>query len=214
MIPATRPGPAMSRRTTVHVVDDDGAVRDSLCLLLRLHGFAPQPHASGDAFLAEVGEAAPAAIVLLDLRMPGMSGADVQAALAARELKWPVIMLTAHGDAASARNALKAGAVDFIEKPVDDTVLLAAIEHAAAEAEAADAVAARRAETERRLARLTPREREVLAMVVDGRHNREVAQALGISPRTVEVYKARLMDKLDVERLPDLIRLALETAPK
>lgn len=204
----------MSRRTTVHVVDDDAAVRDSLCLLLRLHGYAPQPAPSGEAFLAELGDAAPAAIVLLDLRMPGMSGADVQAALAARNLKWPVIMLTAHGDAASARNALKAGAVDFIEKPVDDAALLAALEHAAAEAEAADAVAARRAETERRLARLTPREREVLAMVVDGRHNREVAQALGISPRTVEVYKARLMDKLDVERLPDLIRLALETGPK
>ena len=204
----------MTRRITVHVVDDDAAVRDSLCLLLRLHGYLPRPHVSGEAFLEDLDDAAPAAIVLLDLRMPGMSGSDVQSALVARKLAWPVIMLTAHGDAASARNALKAGACDFIEKPVDDAVLLAAIETAAAEAEAVDATAARRAETERRLARLTPREREVLAMVVDGRHNREVAQALGISPRTVEVYKARLMDKLDVERLPDLIRLALETGPK
>ena len=89
-------------------------------------------------------------------------------------------------------------------------MLLAALEHAASDAEAADAAAARRTETERRLARLTPREREVFAMVVAGRHNREVAAALGISPRTVEVYKARLMDKLDVERLPDLIRLSLD----
>ena len=203
----------MPSRINVHVVDDDDAVRDSLCLLLRLHGYVPRPHASGDAFLAAIGDAPSAAIVLLDLRMPGTGGAGVQAALAERNVRWPVIMLTAHGDAASARNALKSGACDFIEKPVDETVLLAALEHAAAEAEAADAAAARRTETERRLARLTPREREVFAMVVAGRHNREVAAALGISPRTVEVYKARLMDKLDVERLPDLIRLSLDSAP-
>ena len=203
----------MPSRITVHVVDDDDAVRDSLCLLLRLHGYVPRPHASGDAFLAAIGDAPSSAIVLLDLRMPGTGGAGVQAALAERNVRWPVIMLTAHGDAASARNALKSGACDFIEKPVDETVLLAALEHAAAEAEAADAAAARRTETERRLARLTPREREVFAMVVAGRHNREIAAALGISPRTVEVYKARLMDKLDVERLPDLIRLSLDSAP-
>ena len=112
--------------------------------------------------------------------------------------------------AASARNALKAGACDFIEKPVDETVLLGALAHAEAQQQAAHASLVRRTETERRLARLTPREHEVLAMVVEGRHNREVAQALGISARTVEVYKARLMDKLDVDRLPDLIRLTLE----
>jgi len=200
----------MPNRITVHVVDDDDAVRDSLCQLLRLHGYVPRPHASGDAFLAAIGDAPSSAIVLLDLRMPGTGGAGVQAALTERNVRWPVIMLTAHGDAASARNALKSGACDFIEKPIDETVLLAALEHAVSDAEAADAAAARRTETERRLARLTPREREVFAMVVAGRHNREVAAALGISPRTVEVYKARLMDKLDVERLPDLIRLSLD----
>jgi RNA polymerase sigma factor (sigma-70 family) len=203
----------MPSRITVHVVDDDDAVRDSLCLLLRLHGYVPHPHVSGDAFLAAIGDAPASAIVLLDLRMPGTGGAAVQAALAERNVRWPVIILTAHGDAASARNALKSGACDFIEKPVEEAALLAALEHAAAEAEAAEAAAARRTETARRLARLTPREREVFAMVVAGRHNREVAAALGISPRTVEVYKARLMDKLDVERLPDLIRLSLDSAP-
>jgi two-component system response regulator FixJ len=201
----------MPKRLTVHVIDDDSAVRDSLCLLLRLHGYAPMPHESGDAFLAQLDASPAGAIVLLDLRMPGASGADVQAALSTRDLHWPLIMLTAHGDAASARNALKAGACDFIEKPVDDAILLRALESAAAEADAVAVRAARRAETDRRLARLTPRERQVLALVVEGRHNREVAQELGISPRTVEVYKARLMDKLDVERLPDLIRLSLET---
>lgn len=200
----------MPNRPDIHVVDDDAAVRDSLCQLLRLHGYASKAFASGEAFLASLHSAQPGGIVLLDLRMPGKSGAEVQADLTARGLRWPVIMLTAHGDAASARNALKAGACDFIEKPVDGAVLLSALADAAAEAEAAEAAAARHAETDRRLARLTARERQVLTMVVDGRHNREIAQALGISPRTVEVYKARLMDKLDVERLPDLIRLSLE----
>lgn len=204
----------MSSRLTVHVVDDDDAVRDSLCLLLRLHGYAPRPSVSGEAFLAELDDGLTNAVVLLDLRMPGMGGAEVQAELGSRNLHWPVIMLTAYGDATSARNALKAGAWDFIEKPIDDAVLLSALEKAAAEAEAAGASAARRTEIERRLARLTSRERQVLAMVVDGQQNREIAQALGISPRTVEVYKARLMDKLGIERLSDLIRLSMERGLK
>lgn len=201
-----------AHRLAVHVVDDDDGVRDSLCLLLRLHGFAPVPFASGEAFLAAAGEqpADARAIVLLDLRLPGMTGAQVQTTLATQRPHWPVVILTAHGDVASARTALKAGACDFIEKPVDETILLGALAHAEAQQQAAQATLVRRTETERRLARLTPREHEVLAMVVEGRHNREVAQALGISPRTVEVYKARLMDKLDVDRLPDLIRLTLE----
>lgn len=205
----------MPTRLTIHVVDDDDAVRDSLCLLLRLHGYAPRPWPSGDAFLAaaDIAAAATPAVVLLDLRMPGRSGAQVQAELGARGARWPVIMLTAHGDAGSARNALKSGALDFIEKPVDESVLLSALENAADVVAAAEQGAARKLDTERRLARLTPREREVFAMVVAGRHNREIAAALAISPRTVEVYKARLMDKLDVERLPDLIRLSLDAEP-
>ncbi|MFO1412677.1 MAG: response regulator [Burkholderiales bacterium] len=202
----------MATRPTVHIVDDDAAVRDSLRLLLRLHGYACIQHASGDLFLDAVEPDQPVGIVLLDLRMPGRSGTEVQAELAARGMAWPVILLTAHGDAASARATLKAGAVDFIEKPIDDELLLAALGQATALAAAAEENAAKKAETDRRLARLTPREKQVLAMVIDGRHNREVAAALGISPRTVEVYKARLMDKLDVERLPDLIRLSVEHA--
>jgi FixJ family two-component response regulator len=198
-------------RPLVCVVEDDAGVRDSLCLLLRLHGFAGRPYATGEAFVADIGALGTAGtpVVLLDLRLPGMSGAQVQAELASRRLHWPVIMLTAHGDASSARNALKAGASDFIEKPIEESILLAALEAALAERDAADAARARQEEAARRFSRLTEREREVLAMVVAGKHNREVARELGISPRTVEVYKARLMDKLGVDRLPDLIRLAL-----
>ena len=198
-------------RAVVYIVDDDDGVRDSLQILLRLHGYAATSFASGEAFVASLDtpSARNGGVVLLDLRLPGMSGAQVQAELAARKLPWPVVILTAHGDVASARNALKAGASDFIEKPIQESVLLAAIEHGVAQQREAETGAMRKADFERRLARLTPREREVLAMIVEGRHNREVAQVLGISPRTVEVYKARVMDKLDVERLPDLIRLTL-----
>jgi RNA polymerase sigma factor (sigma-70 family) len=195
----------------VYIVDDDSGVRDSLEILLRLHGYAVMSFSTGEALLTSLDDSRAAAggVVLLDLRLPGISGAQVQAELAARKVQWPIVMLTAHGDVASARNALKAGAIDFIEKPIQEPVLLAALEHGISRQRAIESDVARKADFERRLARLTPREREVLAMIVEGRHNREVAQVLGISPRTVEVYKARVMDKLDVERLPDLIRLTL-----
>jgi FixJ family two-component response regulator len=195
----------------VYIVDDDAAVRDSLEILLRLHGYPARSFASGEAFLVALDkhDLRTGGVVLLDLRLPGIGGAQVHAELAARGIAWPIVILTAHGDVASARNALKAGASDFIEKPIQEKVLLAALAHGADRQRAVDSVAARKADVERRLARLTPREREVLAMVVEGRHNREIAGVLGISPRTVEVYKARVMDKLDVDRLPDLIRLTL-----
>jgi len=195
----------------VYIVDDDNAVRDSLGILLRLHGYESMSFATGEEFLAAIDrhELRTGGVVLLDLRLPGISGAQVQTELSTRRIGWPIVMLTAHGDVTSARNALKTGASDFIEKPIQENVLLAALGHGTSQQRAADSDAARKAEVERRLARLTPREREVLAMVVEGRHNREVAQVLGISPRTVEVYKARVMDKLDVDRLPDLIRLTL-----
>ena len=198
--------------SAVYIVDDDAAVRDSLAILLRLHGYAAVSFATGEAFLGALdkGELRSGGVVLLDLRLPGIGGAQVHAELIERRIEWPVVVLTAHGDVASARNALKAGAADFIEKPIQESVLLAAIAEGAQRQRAIDSDVAHKADVERRLARLTSREREVLAMVVEGRHNREVAQVLGISPRTVEVYKARVMDKLDVDRLPDLIRLTLK----
>jgi FixJ family two-component response regulator len=177
-------------RPVVCVVEDDASVRDSLCLLLRLHGYTGRPYATGEALVADADALAAAGtpVVLLDLRLPGMSGAQVQSELARRGLHWPVIMVTAHGDAASARNALKAGASDFIEKPVEEPVLLSALAAALAQRDALDMTRARREDASKRFARLTARERQVLKMVVGGLHNREVARELGISPRTVEVY--------------------------
>ena len=200
---------AGSMRQIVYIVDDDNAVRDSLSLLLGLRGYATKAFSTGDEFLAAVDAATPGC-VLLDLRMPGTEGLGVQSALAARGIRMPVIVLTAHGDAASARAALKAGAFEFLEKPVDDALLGKTIEAALAQDAQARATAERREMLTRQLERLTPREREVLERVVRGRHNREIALEFGISPRTVEVHKARVMDKFQVERMPELIRIALE----
>lgn len=197
------------RAPVIAVVDDDDGVRDALGLLLRLHGCETRDFASGDRFLEWVG-GEPVDCVLLDLKMSGRSGLDVQAELTRRGLRYPVVMLTAHGDVATTRAALKAGAFDFIEKPFDDEVLLRTIGAATQTSAAQRARDERDARFARDLGRLTAREHEVLGHVLAGRHNREIAALMAISPRTVEVYKARIMDKLNVDRLPDLIRLALE----
>lgn len=197
------PGPV------VFIVDDNDAVRDSLGLLLGLRGYSARGYANGKALLSSVDRSARGCI-LLDLRMPDMDGLEVQAELAARGIKVPIIIMTAHGDVASARAALKAGAFDFLEKPIDDSLLSATIEAALTRDLETSNRADQQTVLQAKLARLTPREREVLHLVVHGRHNREIAAELSISPRTVEVYKARVMDKLQVDRLPDLIRIALD----
>jgi len=193
---------------TVYIVDDDDAVRDSLSLLLDLRGFRTRTFASAEAFLEALSPELRGCAVV-DLRMPGMGGAALQEELARQAPTLPVIIVTAHGDISAARRTLKAGAVDFIEKPIDDEQLIAAI-RAALDREAKErAQVVRAAELAQRLSRLTTRERQVMDLVVAGRHNREVAAELGISPRTVEVYKARLMEKLQIRRMPDLVRLVL-----
>lgn len=194
---------------TVFIVDDDAPVRDSLAMLLELKGYHTRTYPSAEEFL-ERYRPEWAGCLVLDLRMGGMSGIDLQAELARRGIGLPVILVTAHGDVATTRTALKAGAVDFIEKPIDDEALLTAIAAAMNSDTRARRAAAERAATGERLARLTPREREVLDRVAGGRHNREIAAELGISPRTVEVYKSRLMEKLQVDRIPELIRLVLD----
>jgi len=193
----------------VYIVDDDDAVRDSLDVLLRMRGYRTRPYATGAAFLDAVETDVPGCIIL-DLRMPAPDGLEVLKRLRGRGIDLPIVVLTAHGDAASARAAFKGGAFEFLEKPLDDAALVAAIEAATRAGTAAYALRQRRAELQRRLARLTAREHEVLLHVLAGRHNREIAAVLDISPRTVEVYKTKLLDKLQVDRLPALIRVALE----
>jgi RNA polymerase sigma factor (sigma-70 family) len=148
--------------------------------------------------------------VLIDLRLEGIDGLQLQARLSERQITMPVIFVTAHGDVGTARDALKAGAFDFIEKPVDNDRLLALVGVAISRDAEAAQKQAQTAQLASRLQRLTQRERQVMDHVVAGKHNREIAAELGISPRTVEVYKARLMDKLDVRRVADLVKLALE----
>jgi RNA polymerase sigma factor (sigma-70 family) len=193
---------------TVFVVEDDEAVRTSLRTLLRLKGLASEGFASAEEFLA-AWQPRWAGCLVVDLRMPGMSGLELLGRLRELGCDLPAIVITAHGDVANTRSSFRAGAVDFFEKPVDNEALLAAIREALERSAERRRDAREREEIAERLARLTVREREVLDLVAAGRHNREIALALGISPRTVEVYKARLMEKLRVRRVPDLVRLVL-----
>jgi two-component system, LuxR family, response regulator FixJ len=191
---------------TVYVVDDDRAVRDSLLLLLQLKGFTAEGFPSADAFLDAVRPDRPGCLVL-DLRMPGIDGLELQALLNERGVAIPVIIVTAHGDVAAARAAFIAGAVDFLEKPVDEEVLFAAItaslDRDRLRRNADEATVSLQA----RLARLSGRERDVMWLVADGHQNREIGAMLGISPRTIEIYKARMLEKLQVRGLPELLRM-------
>jgi FixJ family two-component response regulator len=191
----------------VYVVDDDASVRDSLALLLGLRGFRSALFASAEDFLAAL-EPEWKGCLLTDLRLPGISGLELQQELKRRGTALPLVIITGHGDIAAARAAFKSNAVDFIEKPFDDASLLAAIE-AAFELEQTRTSAVRdRARREQAWALLTERERTVAELIVVGLHNRDIAEQLGISPRTVEVHKARIMDKTGARSLADLIRLA------
>lgn len=194
---------------TVFVVDDDAGIRDALSLLISLRGLRAQVFASAEDFLATY-QPQWRGCLLADLQMPGMSGLDLQAELKARGHTLPVIVLTAHGDVATTRAALKNGALDFLEKPVDDAVLIDVLGNAIRiDAERHTAEQARSATAER-LARLTPRERDVLRLLARGQQLREIAQQLDISPRTVEVYKARMMEKLGCRTLADVVRIGAE----
>ena len=192
----------------VYIVDDDAAVRDSLSLLLGLNGFHTLPFASADDFL-RVFDTTWSGCLLLDIRMPGIDGLALQALLNEREIALPIIFMTAHGDVPTVRTALKSGAVDYLEKPVDPDAMLAAV-RAALEADSAERnKVARAGLSEQRLLTLTPREREVFGLVVQGQQYRQIAAALGISPRTVEVHRARLMEKLGVRNISELVRMSL-----
>ena len=193
---------------TVFIVDDDASVRDSLALLLSLKGFRTQVFAAAEAFL-ETYRPECRGCVLGDLRLPRMSGLDLPRELHERGYVVPVVLLTAHGDVQTTRSAMKTGAFDFLEKPIDDDVLLDVLQNAIHEDASRFGVATEGARAKDQLDRLTPREREVLGLLVEGLSQREIAERLAISPRTVEVYKARMMEKLQCRSLAEAIKLAL-----
>lgn len=197
----------MSDRKLVHIVDDEEAIRRSASFMLKTSGYAVETWANGVAFLKEIRHVSEGCI-LLDVRMPEMDGLEVQQALLERGVTMPVIILTGHADVSIAVRAMKAGAVDFLEKPFEKAVLIASIEAAFARMEAAEGAVARSAEAEVVLGILTPREREVLEGLAQGLPNKTIAYDLGISPRTVEVHRANLMAKLEVRSLSDALRLA------
>ncbi|WP_213979689.1 response regulator [Sphingomonas sp. dw_22] len=197
----------MTQARLIHIIDDEDSVRRSAGFMLKTSGFAVQSWASGIAFLKEVRHL-DAGCILLDVRMPEMDGLAVQQALLDRGVTMPVIVLTGHGDVTIAVKAMKAGAVDFIEKPFANDVLLAAIEAAFARLDAAEDSVGRASEAEVVVAGLTAREREVLEGLAQGYPNKTIAYDLGISPRTVEVHRANVMTKLGARSLSDALRIA------
>jgi two-component system response regulator FixJ len=193
--------------TLVYLVEDDDATREALAFVLRATGITVSAHASAEQLLA-VYDPLPAHCVVADIRLPGISGLELQDRLRRESPSVPFILITGHGDVPLATRAFKAGAIDFIEKPVDASVLLAAVERAFAIARGFVEVRERRAGINRRLGTLTPREREVMDRIVLGATNKLVAAELGISPRTVEIYRRRVMEKMQARTLADLVRMS------
>jgi len=193
---------------TVFVVDDDQAMRSSLKWLIESIGMQVKTYGSADEFLSSYFPGR-VGCLLLDVRMPGMSGLELQAHLARKDSRLPVIIITGHGDVSMAVKAMKSGAVDFIEKPFHDEELLTSIRNALKFDEKRRALQSRRAEIAVRLAELTPREHEVMEMVTEGRANKEIATVLRVSAKTVEAHRARVMDKMGASSLAELVRMAL-----
>jgi len=197
----------MTEKRMIHIVDDEDSIRRSAGFMLKTSGFTVASYPSGVAFLREVRHAEPGCI-LLDVRMPEMDGLEVQQALLERGVVMPVIILTGHGDISIAVRAMKAGAVEFIEKPFEKAVLLDAIAAAFERLDDNGKRAARAAEAAVMISALTGREQDVLNGLADGLPNKTIAYDLGISPRTVEVHRANLMTKLGVRSLSEALRIA------
>lgn len=199
----------MTDSEQVCLIDDDEAVRDSVGLLLENHEFQVASFASAEAFLAEVKNGLKPACVVSDVKMPGLSGLELQRTLTEQQAKIPLILITGHGDIAMAVAAVKAGAHDFIEKPFDDHRLLDSITGALDEARRKKAHDDTLQEFAARIGELSARQRQVMDLAVKGYSNKEIAQELGISPRTVETYRAWVMEKTGTRNLADLVRLAM-----
>jgi two-component system, LuxR family, response regulator FixJ len=198
----------MSESFVIHVVDDDEAVRESLSFVLSSADLGVRTYASGLALLERAGALEPG-IIVTDVRMPGMTGLELVERLNEIGVTYPVIVLTGHADVAMAVDAMKAGVVDFLEKPFDDTALLQAVEAGRRRLGEADTRQADRAEVKTRIAALTGREKEVFDAIAAGESNKSAAQRLGISPRTVEIYRANVMEKLRARTLADLVRMSI-----
>ncbi|MDX1823712.1 MAG: response regulator transcription factor [Thiohalomonadales bacterium] len=192
----------------VHIVDDDRAIRDSLKFLMKSVGFESQTYESAETFLDQADFDRPGCLVV-DIRMQGMSGLELQQVLNERSIHLPVIVITGHGDIPMAVQAMKAGAIDFLEKPFDNEFLVMRIRQCLKEATKKQDKESKTAKAKAQLAQLTPREVEVMNLLVAGKHNKVIANELNISVRTAEAHRAKVMKKLQADSLSDIVRVAL-----
>jgi FixJ family two-component response regulator len=195
-----------SPRQTVYLVDDDDAMRDSLVWLLEGRGLTVRTYSSAEAFLAEWKPGLMRGCIVLDIRMPGMSGLELYEQLSSQPLSPPVIFVTGHGDIPMAVSALKKGAADFIEKPFNDKEIAALVEQCLEKDRAQRGERERKADIAQRLALLTAREHEVMEKIIAGRLNKQIADDLGISIKTVEVHRARVMEKMEANTVVELVQ--------
>ena len=202
-----------SDEPTVFLVDDDHAVRDALELLLESAGLRTVSYPSAAAFL-EGFEKNRRGCLVLDIRMPGMSGMELQAALAEKSVNIPIIFLTGHGNVSMSAKAFRTGAIDFMENPFNENVLLERIQEAIQLDQSNQAMAARRVDANTRLASLTPREREVMLLIVAGNANKEIATKLNLSTRTIETHRGHILEKTGAQSLADLIELAIASGSR
>lgn len=200
--------------TNVHIIDDDDAVLDSLGMFLEQQGLRVHRHTRADQFLDILDTVALPACIVSDVRMPGMSGLDLQKELARRGSSLPFLLITGHGDIDMAVAAVKAGAHDFLEKPFNEWRLLASIETATIAAAKFESEVQERTELLHRRSDLSERQQQVMDLAVQGRTNKEIGADLGISPRTVEIYRARVMERMGAETLADLVRIAIGISGK
>lgn len=199
----------MPENLRVYILDDDEAVRDSMSALLDSYGFEQTVFSSANTFLAEVSPEY-AGCLLLDIRMPEMDGLEVLQHLVKDGIKLPVIIITGHGDLPMAVKAMKAGAVDFIEKPFEEDVLVESVRRAMAIGEKIYLEKNEQKNLQIRIEKLTPREHEVLVHIASGRQNKVIAYDMGISPRTIEIHRARVIEKMQARNLSHLVRMAIE----
>lgn len=195
-------------KPAVYIVDDDDAIRKALKLLMKSAGLEAEVHASAKSFLDSY-EGCVCGCLLLDVRMPGMSGLELQKLLVNQQINIPVIIMTGHGDIAMAVQTMKDGAFDFIEKPFDNQALVERVQAALEQASDAESRDSHREEVLSRFARLTPREREIMDSLVGGKRNKVIAAELGISTRTVEAHRAKIMEKMGARSLSEIVRMNL-----